>query len=272
MGFVYQCPRDYFAFWHIAARLGVGPVRRFLERARRGCGPAPILLDVGTGAGSNSLLAARAGYRVLSCDLSHASLRELGRVARHVGIGDGLLPVRSQGGRLPLSDGSCDVVLASHIIEHLEDPKRFLVELARVLRPGGILRISCPSRFHALRISRWLGANLDPADHRVLGYSGEELADLLPKGLRIARTTHQGRFLESNLADAQQVVSRMLGIRANPVGDAEAVEEGKRRVGLAPYVLKEVVLLPAIAACIVENALLVFMPGSMITVEAVRAD
>jgi SAM-dependent methyltransferase len=48
--------------------------------------------------------------------------------------------------RIPLPDGSADVIYASHIVEHLDldDARAFLGEAWRVLRPSGILRLVVP--------------------------------------------------------------------------------------------------------------------------------
>jgi predicted SAM-dependent methyltransferase len=47
---------------------------------------------------------------------------------------------------LPIPTGSCDIVYASHVIEHLtvHELKLFLKEIFRILTPGGILRIAVP--------------------------------------------------------------------------------------------------------------------------------
>jgi SAM-dependent methyltransferase len=45
---------------------------------------------------------------------------------------------------LPLPDGSVDVVLLTQVLEHVPDPARVLVELARVLTPGGTLYLTAP--------------------------------------------------------------------------------------------------------------------------------
>ena len=48
---------------------------------------------------------------------------------------------------LPCSDGSCSVVYASHVLEHLhrsDEAVRCLQELRRVLQPGGVLRLVVP--------------------------------------------------------------------------------------------------------------------------------
>ncbi|MBI3304622.1 MAG: class I SAM-dependent methyltransferase, partial [Deltaproteobacteria bacterium] len=56
--------------------------------------------------------------------------------------------------RLPYNDASSDLVLLVEVIEHLENHRIALGELARVLKPGGVLILTTPnimrlnSRFH----------------------------------------------------------------------------------------------------------------------------
>lgn len=45
---------------------------------------------------------------------------------------------------LPFADRSIDSIIASEIIEHVPDPRAFVHELLRVLRPGGVLVLSTP--------------------------------------------------------------------------------------------------------------------------------
>jgi len=56
----------------------------------------------------------------------------------------------------PFADGSFDTVMAIEILEHLENPRRFLRELSRVLRPGGTAIVSTPNLTSVL--SRFLFA------------------------------------------------------------------------------------------------------------------
>lgn len=56
--------------------------------------------------------------------------------------------------RLPYDDASFDVVLLIEVIEHLENHRTALCELARILKPGGVMILTTPnimrlnSRFH----------------------------------------------------------------------------------------------------------------------------
>ena len=46
--------------------------------------------------------------------------------------------------RLPVRDGIADLVLATGLIEHVEDDRAVLREVARVVRPGGYVHIELP--------------------------------------------------------------------------------------------------------------------------------
>jgi SAM-dependent methyltransferase len=48
---------------------------------------------------------------------------------------------------LPLRSGSADVVLATQVLEHVDDPVLAVSELFRVLQPGGVAFVSCPGFF-----------------------------------------------------------------------------------------------------------------------------
>ena len=48
----------------------------------------------------------------------------------------------------PSADASFEVVLTSHVVEHLPRPEAAFREMVRVLRPGGRLLVLTPNRFH----------------------------------------------------------------------------------------------------------------------------
>lgn len=46
--------------------------------------------------------------------------------------------------RLPVRDGSVDLIFATGLLEHVEDEKAVLQEMERVLRPGGLAHVELP--------------------------------------------------------------------------------------------------------------------------------
>jgi malonyl-CoA O-methyltransferase len=79
--------------------------------------------------------------RLAGMDLDRQSLD----YARARAAGVALVQASVSGATLPLAGRSCDVVVALHVVEHLEDPDRFLEEAARILVPGGLLALATPN-------------------------------------------------------------------------------------------------------------------------------
>src|SRR5215207_4587681 len=46
--------------------------------------------------------------------------------------------LRAEGEKLPFDDASFDMVLSDNVVDHAEDPRRIVEEIARVLAPGGL--------------------------------------------------------------------------------------------------------------------------------------
>jgi 2-polyprenyl-3-methyl-5-hydroxy-6-metoxy-1,4-benzoquinol methylase len=53
---------------------------------------------------------------------------------------------------IPVADSSADIVAAIETIEHLENPRAFVRELARILKPGGWLVVTTPNQLSALSL------------------------------------------------------------------------------------------------------------------------
>ncbi len=117
--------------------------RRKLEQVLVGyLDPVPDgakLLDVGCGTGS---LLDRLGGRFActGCDPAEEMLRHAR--ARNPGIELVVAPAES----LPFEDGCFDVVLCIEVMRYLADPRPALLELARVLRPGGLALVTFAPR------------------------------------------------------------------------------------------------------------------------------
>lgn len=91
--------------------------------------PGSVLLDVACGGG---LLATRlSGYHHVGVDLSRSAL--------DVAAEHGVASVHGDVRHLPVRDGAADVVVAGEIFEHVNDLDRTIAEIARALRPGGVV-------------------------------------------------------------------------------------------------------------------------------------
>ena len=105
--------------------------------------PAPLVLDVATGTGRlpRALLRQPAFEgRVIGLDLSRRMLREA--VRRTAQFTDRLTYIWQDARRLPFDDGIFDAVVCLEALEFTPNPLAVLVELVRVLRPGGVLLVT----------------------------------------------------------------------------------------------------------------------------------
>lgn len=59
---------------------------------------------------------------------------------------------------LPFADRSFDVVVANHMLYHVDDRPRALRELARVLEPGGVLHVSTNGDDHLRQLHELVGS------------------------------------------------------------------------------------------------------------------
>jgi SAM-dependent methyltransferase len=55
---------------------------------------------------------------------------------------------------LPFADNAFDIVVASHVLEHIDKPETGIQELYRVLRPGGMLVVGVPIYDPVMRLLR----------------------------------------------------------------------------------------------------------------------
>ena len=113
--------------------------------------PGDRVLDVGCGNGRHAFEAYRRGARVVAFDLDRQELAAVAglcgamRLEGEVPPGAGSAPVSGDATVLPFADSSFDKVIAAEVFEHILDDQRAMNELARVLRPGGVLAVTVPA-------------------------------------------------------------------------------------------------------------------------------
>ena len=109
------------------------------------------LLDLGCGFGRHSYEALKRDAEVVACDLARPEVEKVRDLARLLAVEGEIdasvmaAPVQGNALGLPFEDHSFDKVIASEVLEHIENDEAAFAELARVLRPGGRLAVTIPS-------------------------------------------------------------------------------------------------------------------------------
>ncbi len=104
-------------------------------------GPADAVLDLGSGSGTDSFVAALRAERVVGVDMTAAQLEK----ARGLAAAGGFANTQFLSGHIeepPVEDGSVDQVISNGVINLSPDKPAVFAAAARVLRPGGRLALA----------------------------------------------------------------------------------------------------------------------------------
>ena len=134
------------------------------------------ILEVGCGSGAYTRELVERGARVTATEVAPGPLAQARRNLGPLAAETELRIEDAQ--RLSLPDGRFDKVLLSEVIEHVPEPDRAIAEAARVLRPGGLLVVSTPSRLSPMNLAYGLKRRV-----RRYGFN-EHLHELTPGSFR----------------------------------------------------------------------------------------
>ncbi len=156
------------------------------------------LLDLGCGFGRHAYEAARRGADVVALDAGRVEVdgvaATFAAMAAAGELTEGLArvgTVQGDGLRLPFCDATFDRVICSEVLEHLDDDRGAMRELARVLRPGGTMAVTVPR--YGPELVNWA---LSDEYHSVKGghiriYRRRQLLERLrASGLEVTGTGH----------------------------------------------------------------------------------
>ena len=173
-----------------------GMYDRLQDAIERHVRPEHLVLDAGCGSGRvfQHRLAGRV-RRVIGVDVTDEP-------RANANIDDAL---KGDLARLPLRGETFDLIVVSHVAEHLTQPEAVFRELARVLRPGGRLLLLTPNRWHYVAlIARLVPHRLHVSFNR---WRGVDARDIFPTAYR-ANTAARLRWLATNACLAVERLER----------------------------------------------------------------
>lgn len=101
------------------------------------CGKS--FLDAGCGIGLFSEIAEKMGANVTSLDVGESLLQQVGKRCNSI-------KVVGSTTELPFPDNSFDIVLSTEVLEHTENPELGFNEIARVVKPNGMVIVTVPNK------------------------------------------------------------------------------------------------------------------------------
>jgi ubiquinone/menaquinone biosynthesis C-methylase UbiE len=190
------------------------------------------VVDLGAGAGIASYAFVQAGAReVLAIEpwtgaaVGRDAINSLGLVS--------IVTVDARGEAMPIETGSVDIVYARQTLHHAGDLNQMLVEIARVLRPGGVM-FSC--RDHVVDDDDQLAAFL--ATHPVHQLAGGEHAYPLEAYLAAIRSA--GLRVKTVLGPWDSVINAFPHVRSQAALKGEPRRRLVRRWGTAGRVMARI--------------------------------
>ena len=152
-------------------------------------------LDCGCGAGDNARILRSRGWDVDGITISPDEQSKASQVCKTVHLADLELGIPA------VISGKYDLVVFSHVLEHLRNPSRALRDVYRVLVPDGVVAVALPNvlnwryrlRFLLGRFDYEEGGIMDSTHLRFYTFvSGRKLLE--SNGLRISVATVEGIF------------------------------------------------------------------------------
>ena len=143
--------------------------------------PGGHVLDVATGTGLVAAELLRRSYEVTGVDQSPEMLSAARRR-----FGDAVVLVEASAESLPFDDASFDHLTVTYLLRYVEDPGATVAELARVVKPGGVvssLEFGVPGGVVRPLWDAYVGVGL-PLAGRVLGRGWREVGDFLGDSIR----------------------------------------------------------------------------------------
>ncbi len=155
----------------------------------RGIVKGKIVLDIASGSGYGTQLLAKEAKKIYGVDVSSDSIA----YAEENYGGSNIEYIVGDGEKIPLKDGSVDVVISFETIEHIKDYKRFMSEVRRILKKDGLLVLSTPNDIEFAEGNHF----------HLHEFEQKELEDLIHQYFAYTKSYYQGTWLYNALLDGK---------------------------------------------------------------------
>ena len=138
----YKWPRDPLHTW---SRVWEYPYVFYHLKSRRKDFEKnlPLVVDLGSGVTFFPFSVARLGYEVICVDIDPICEKDLTKAVQCIQHEPGKVDFRlSDGMTLPLTNGEADIIYCVSVLEHIPTFEQTISEMARVLKPGGLLLLT----------------------------------------------------------------------------------------------------------------------------------
>jgi SAM-dependent methyltransferase len=166
-------------------------------------GPGLRLLDLGCGGGRHAFEAMRRGATVVALDYSETDLKDVRGVmgamleAGEIAPEDEGAAVNGDALNVPFADNTFDRIIVSEVFEHIWADEAAMAEMARVLKPGGRMAVTVPTRWPE-RVSWALNYKYhDNQGGHIRIYRQHELELKLERAGLLLRGSHHAHALHS---------------------------------------------------------------------------
>jgi ubiquinone/menaquinone biosynthesis C-methylase UbiE len=167
-------------WWFCAKRkIVLSVIQKYLPLT---CGDLSVC-DFGCGCGMMLMDLSKAGYKAIGLDSNNLALEYCRKRNAEVFYAE-------MTKKTPLQDSSIQCVTLLDALEHIEDEKKVLSEIIRVLKPGGIVVCTVPAY-------QWLWTKRDDFHHHKRRYQKSELVKLFESfgGFEILQKSYINCFL-----------------------------------------------------------------------------
>lgn len=189
-------------------------------------------LDLGSDNGTISWLLRERGGCWSSAELGREAVAMIERM-----VGEHAYEL--DGSHLPFATSSFDLVVVIDLLEHVDDDRALLEEVARCLRPGGHAVVNVPrlTRWSVLpRVRHAIGLTDAWHGHLRPGYTRAGLESLLPPEIHVLHSSSYSRFFSHSLdtlLNWAYIRSARGRVRSTPKGMIVAGDDVKKGAGRA---------------------------------------